>query len=188
MGRGRALSEAEKDAIDAPHRDQKSISTIADKIKRTRYAVRNYLRKNSKKKDLKQVDRPSKLTPTAIRISGNVAKMPETTARKVLTQTGTKVSLRTVQRVLRNNENMEFGHLLRRPELEPRHNKMRFDWAKKFSWNDPRKWRRTIFSDEKRFCQGGPDRTACYWHDKRLQKKFFRSDLMEVEVLWYGLE
>ena len=49
------------------------------------------------------------------------------TARKVLESSGVAVSLRTVQRILRDDENIQFGHLEKRPKLLRRHVKERLD-------------------------------------------------------------
>ncbi len=37
----------------------------------------------------------------------------------------------------------------------------------------PALWKRTVFSDEKRFCLDGPDGAAYYWAEKRLKKRYF---------------
>ena len=103
--------------------------------------------------------------------------------------TGVNASLRTVQRAFANHDNMEYGHIQKRPKLEPGHVKLRFEWAKKFSWREPKQWLRSIFADDKRFCLDGPDGLAYYWHDKRLSKKKFskRANGGGGVMVWAGI-
>lgn len=59
--------------------------------------------------------------------------------------------------------------LKRKPALTKRHKECRLNFAKEHArWN--KKWRRIIFSDEKRFKLDGPDDFNFYYHDVRKEK------------------
>ena len=83
------------------------------------------------------------------------------------------MSLRTVQMVLADNEFMDFGRLPVRPKLTQKNIRAHYKWAREYNFVPARLWRRTVFTDEKRFCLDGPDGQACFWADVRLPKDIF---------------
>ena len=88
-------------------------------------------------------------------------------------ESGVSASLRTIQRVLRDSEIMNFERPNVRSKLEPHLVSARLKWSKEHSFYSVRQWKRTLFTDEKRFCLDDPDGHACYWRDKRLPKAVF---------------
>ena len=173
MSKGRWLTSDEEAAIDALLREKFGVNAIAKNIRRSPKAVRNYIKRKKSGVERKRGGRPPILTATALRVVVNSAKKPGMTAAKVVAATGVRASVRTVQRALSAHEHMVFGHLKARPQLTPRHSALRYKRAKDMSWVGPSKWRRTIFTDEKRFCLDGPDGTACYWRDSRIPRASF---------------
>lgn len=175
MGRGRALTEREIAQIDILYKKKYSQVEIAKSIKKSRTAVGNYLRQRSSTKEPSKAGRPEKLSPTAKRALVRHALKENLTARRLHEKSGVQVSIRTVQRVLFEDEKLHFGHLKKRSALTPDHIKARRKWAKEMDFLSNNKWKRMVFTDEKRFCLDGPDGQAHYWHDKRIPKKAFSS-------------
>ena len=142
MSKGRWLSDREKGAIDAHLKDKKTRSELVENVGRSRCAIVNYIKKNNKPGTSTQIGRPKKLTPRAVRAIVNVVRTPGMTERKAMVAAGVNASLKIVQRALAAHDHMKYCHLKKRVKLEPRHIKLRFDWAKKFSWCKPKEWRR----------------------------------------------
>ena len=173
MGRGPALTDYEKGVIDGLNEQNLSHQQIADQVCRSRNAVSNYLRSKNQTRSRKRLGRPKKLSERAVRLLSNVAKKPGMTAKKAAVQTGVGVSLRTVQRALSNHPDMVFGKMRTLPALSPKHVLARFKWAEEMALRDMREWRRTLFTDKKRFCLDVSDGSACYWRDARLPPAIF---------------
>ena len=167
------MSSSEESAIDALVKEKLCVARIAKNIGRSRTVVYNYLKRKESGAEQKKGGRPSILSPRIVSALAASARKPGMTARKVKDETGVRASLRTVQRTLSTHEHLAFGHLKPRPALTPIHVSRRFEWAKKMSFVGPSKWRRTIFTDEKRFCLDGPDGTAHNWRDTRLPRTCF---------------
>lgn len=117
--------------------------------------------------------KPKKFSPRVARVLAAAARKPGMTARKVLTSTGVNVSLRTVQRALSTLDYIVFGHLKPRPQLTPATCLFTLRMGEENVVGGPYEWRRTVFTDEKRFCLDDPDETACYWRYYRLPRPFF---------------
>lgn len=108
------------------------------------------------------------MSPRAARLMLNAARRPGMTASKVMHERRLELSLRIVQRVLQDHQDIELGRLKSRPKLTPNHVSCHLEWAKKMSFVSNIRLRRMLFTDEKRFCLDGPDRHAYYWRDKRV--------------------
>ncbi|KAF0714674.1 Aste57867_3757 [Aphanomyces stellatus] len=80
------------------------------------------------------------------------------------------MSLRSYQRLLRACEHLKFVKRKHMPKLLPRHRQAQLDDAKKHIRSPP-KWRRIIWSDEKKFNLDGPDGFKYYLHDLRHEKE-----------------
>ena len=173
MSKERWLSSEEEASIDALVRAKNGVNEIARNIKRSPKAVKNYLKRKKSGAVRKKGGKRPILTPRAVRAVDNTTKKPGMAAAKVLAKTGVHCSVRTVQRALSNNEHMVYGHVKSRSQLTPRHVALRYKWAKEMTRVGPSKWRRTIFTEEKRFCLDGPDGTAYYWRDSRLPRSSF---------------
>ena len=94
-------------------------------------------------------------------------------ARGILEELNVNVSVRTVQRVLSRDEHMIFRPMKVRPHLTADHKKRRLLWAREHDFVPSSRWRRTVFTDEKRFCLDGPDGSACFWADRRVDTDIF---------------
>ncbi len=173
MARKPYLTDIEKSNITLLRNENYSIREIAKKLKRGKSAIGDYI-KTCLKRSAKQKPGPKpKISERTARLLVKDARKSRLTARKVLGRSGVGVSLRTVQRMLAHHEHMEFGRLAVRPKLSQDNVKDRFKWARDYNFAPARLWRRTVFTDEKRFCLDGPDGQACFWADKRLPKDIF---------------
>ncbi len=83
------------------------------------------------------------------------------------------VTVRRVQQVLHAAGHLEYTHMRAAPKLTPWHRSKRMELGQDPAAPSPVLWKRTIFSDQKRFCLDGPDGAAYYWADKRLDKRYF---------------
>ena len=94
-----------------------------------------------------------------------------------MTETGVRVYLRTVQRVLHDFPFLKCSELGPRPIMTNPYVKHRLEQAKEISQPSHSAWRQTIFYEEKRFYLDEPDVTAKYWRDKGiLPARFSRSE------------
>ena len=62
--------------------------------------------------------RPKQLSPHAVWVVVGTARQPGMTSRRVLEETGVRVSLRTVQRRLAEDLNLRFGPATKAPGLD----------------------------------------------------------------------
>ena len=97
------------------------------------------------------------MTPRTIRVLTSAAKKPGMTESKVLRCTSVNCSLRTVQHRLSENRWLTFGPARAATKLDINHVKNWFKWASDMALMDPRRWRKVLFTDKKRFCLDVPD-------------------------------
>ena len=154
------LTDSEQKTIDALRIEGYTVRRIADAIKRSKSAVGSYLEKRTNNNRVKKHGRKPIIFERAARVLVKDARQGSFTAREVLHRSGVNASLRTVQRLLQNHEYMEFGKLAVRPKLTPQHIQARLKWAREYCFVSTRLWRKTVFTDEKRFCLDGTDGQA----------------------------
>ncbi len=187
MGSDKNMTPEEKHPIDVLANKNLSCRKIAVSIERSKSAVARYLKNRNVVRVAKPQGRPRKLTPRTVRAVVKTAREGKMTAQKLLTTMGLGVSLRTVQRTLFENEHMTFGHLELQPFLNADHIRERFRWAKNHRPHPASNWRRTVFTDEKRFCLHEPNGAACFWGDKKLPRDIFAKRARGVVGSWCGL-
>ena len=173
MGRRQDLSEIEKGQIDILRRQNLSIRAIAGEINRGKSCVGAYIKSSSNATSRKRPGKGKILSIRSRRAVVRIAGRGNMTARNVLAETKAPVSLRTMQRILQQESHLVFGPLLSRPKLTAVHIRTRLRWARAYHFKTPEFWRKTVWTDEKRFSLDGPDGHACYWADKRLPRGIF---------------
>lgn len=174
MGRGKAISEADVAVILALKKDTSlSVRAIAERVKRSKSVVASILARQNEPCRRRRMGRPPKVTPQFRRVIIRAATKGFTTARAVAAQHQSPVGLRRVQQLLQDATHLQWSKLCSAPRLTPEHKLNRKKWATEQLAFSPNLWRRTVFSDEKRFCLDGPDGSAHYWADTRVDKRFF---------------
>lgn len=174
MGKAKALSEAEVSVILALSSETNmSLRQLAAKVKRSKTAVASVLERQKKTNSRRSGGRPTKVTPYFRRAIVRAATKGFTTARAVAAQHNSPVGLRRVQQLLQEATHLQWSKLRAAPTLTPAHKIKRKEWAAAQLAISAMQWRRTVFSDEKRFCLDGPDGAAYYWADTRVDKKYF---------------
>ncbi|DAZ95766.1 TPA: hypothetical protein N0F65_010268 [Lagenidium giganteum] len=96
MSRGTHLSEREKGAIDALHKEGVTIARIAKAVGRSPKAIRNYLRPREASSRAKRRGRPRKLSARDRRHIFKLACKQGMSARKILTTLGLECSKSTI--------------------------------------------------------------------------------------------
>lgn len=173
MPRGKRLSEVEKAKISALNDNTNlPMYKIAQKINRSEKVVRNYLkdRENYGKK-VSSGRRPIISATQKRRLIRSAANSLKSAAElKSENQLG--IGVRRIQQILNNSNRLKYKKMKSKPKLTKSNIKARREFADKhLYWNH--EWRKTIFSDEKKFNLDGPDGFACYWHDLRTEEKIF---------------
>lgn len=173
MPGGKSLSEYEKGKIDSFYQTGMKISEIANELIRSRTVVRNYINlgemygvKNN------QRGRKPLLTKRDKKFIIKKATIEKKSTREIQKEYFPNVSHTTVYDVLKENENIIYKNIQKRPPLKPQHIMDRFD----FAWNHKSwqaEWKNVVFSDEKRFNLDGPDGYTHYWHDLRKNEEMF---------------
>ena len=173
MGRRHDLTSNEKHTIDTLSDLGYSSRAIREAVSRSRSAISAYLAKKSKGMRTKLAGRKSILSERDKRSIINDARQGRKTARDVYGPWSDAVSLWTIQSVLSEADNLSFGHLQVHPMLSTPQRKKRYVFAHEQRFMDVAELRRTVFTDEKRFCLDGPDGACHFWADTRLPRDIF---------------
>lgn len=120
----------------------------------------------------KRTGRRKLLNPISSRQIIRHVKEFGSSASTIKTELCLKVGVRTIQRVLHKSNEMTYLKMKKKARIS----EAQIDQRIKFSityqtWNT--EWKRTIFSDEKRFNFDGPDGFAYYWHNLKAEETYF---------------
>ena len=166
MGRGKRLSECEIVTIKNLRKENCCIAKIAKLLSRSRKIIYNLLRNVEEYGKKKSTGRPKVTTDRQRRAILRVTSNSVATAREIAAEAGVNTNVRNVQRIIKQCKYIKRKKLMSKPPLTKRHKEARLQFAEKcIHWR--KKWRRVIFSDEKRFTLDGPDGYRCYFHDLR---------------------
>ena len=167
MGRGKKITEVEVKLIHNLHNDGFTNRKIAQNVNRSVDLVNKVLKTVDYHIKYKYKGKKPALTPREKRLLAKKASNSFKTCRSIAAEIGVKCSLRTVQRFIKSNPNLERKKIKRRPVLNKTHITNRLNFAKShMHWT--KEWRTVLFSDEKRFCLDGPDAYSYYFHNLKM--------------------
>lgn len=188
MPRGKKLNRTEIDMILRLRDRGPNISQIASIVNRSRKVIRNLLKDPENYSRKISGDRPKAISNRERRALLRCASNSMATARQIAQQVGCKAHVRTVRRLLQQAPHIQRRKVLAKPPLTDRHKQARLQFAvTHIHWR--KRWRRVIFSDEKRFNLDGPDGFRYYYHDLRKAEQYLMSRQMGGGgiMVWAGI-
>lgn len=169
MGRNKVLNEKEKTEINLPHSMGLNILQISKKVRRSRCAIRNFIQNKDTYGNNFVGRTKTAVTERESRRIWKKASNSIQTCREIQQELNVNASLRTVQRIIKRNQNLKRMKLKRKPPLKNHHKVARVTFAENHvSWTN--QWNNVVFSDEKKFNLDGPDGYNYYFHDLRKEE------------------
>lgn len=135
MPKGKRLSEYEKGKIDGLKEEGWSNRKIAKEIERSRCVIDNYINLRENYGQKKSSGRNKKLTRRDERAIVRLAIKKKFGSRRILSSLDVNCSRSTIYNTLKNNKNLKFAKMKRKPPLNQVHKDARLKYAKEhMSW------------------------------------------------------
>ena len=188
MGRGKKLSKEEIQTILQLRNQKLSISKIAKCMNRSRKVIYNLFKNVKNYGTKKSSGRPRAISAREKRAILRAASNSCLTSREIARKAGVATNARNVRRILQRCEHIRRLKLKQKPALQTRHREHRVRFAKEhIHWK--KKWRRIVFTDEKRFNLDGPDGFDYYYHHVKKEEltKVRRQMGGGSTMIWTGI-
>ena len=143
------LTEFEKGTIMALFNEGRSQREIALSLNRSRCAVQSFIKNRNRLKQAEKRGTASKLSSTQRRALVREACKGDMYASELKNVLNLPVTVRCVQKLLKESLLLAYKTMITAPYLLERDRLGRLEFSRDYVAWEPRKWKRTIFSDEK---------------------------------------